>query len=417
MDCLLTCGIKSTEKIPVRNAKLLATDSYEWSRLGPMGHLVEPKLNPINTCSVPVATIENLIDIKKWQKKIDGECHQPLNIQASPPTSSISPVNILRRINEDHLRSTYQTDFGHMDDYPWRDYDDFIILSDKNCCILKKIHNVIECRERPKPPYLNGHEIPGSHLKESDLFGIFGNRNRKKIRRNVGPEGTNFPLRAVRLRRKLEQSKDNGDEIKIIPKNSINYQRDRNEIMEDAAGNKRRQTGNEFENERRKILRNMTGNIRKASDGKLKNLLGNVFGDFRDNNNGKSKQSFGRLQQIKESVTVDVTDIKIDEKTTNNDRQSSINEKISDAKRSLSTKKDNKKVGKINKQAKKAYKDNAFSLVKSKKDNSDELELISSMPWTSEYQDIISRTADDIMKSKLHYYGKLRLITPNPDCP
>lgn len=314
------------------------------------------------------------------------------------------------------------------DDYPWRDYDDFTILSDKNCRILKKSHNIIECRERPKPPYLNGHEIPGSHLKETDLFGLFGNGNREKKRRNVGPEGTNLPLRAVRLRRTLKQSKDISDKINIIPKNSINYQRDRNEIMENTAGDERRQTGNKFENERSEILENITGNIRKVRDRNLKNLLGNAFGDYRDHNNGKSKHSLGsftdniqnisdkKLRQKRGSITSDVKNIKTDEKTTNNGQQPSIKEKTSNSKRSLSAKKDNKKVDKINKEAKNEYKDNAFSSGKPRKDNIDELELISSMPWTSEYQDIISRTADDIMKGKLHYYGKLRLITPNPDC-
>ncbi|KAK0175805.1 hypothetical protein PV328_000008 [Microctonus aethiopoides] len=412
-EILCGCGVKSTEKVPVMNAKSLRPDSYEWSRLGPMGYLVEPKLNSINVCSMP----------------IDGECHQPLNIGAVSPVLPVSPsVDILRRINDDRLRSTYQTDFGHMEDYPWRDYDDFITLSDKNCCILKKSHNVMECRERPKPPYLNGHEIPGSHLREADLFGLFGNGNREKKRRNVGPEGTNLPLRAVRLRT-LKQSKNIRDKINIIPKNSINYQRNRNEIMENAAGDERRQTGNKFENERSEILENITGNTRKVRDRKLKNLLGNAFGNFRDHNNRKSKQSLGsfidniqnisdkKLRQIRGSVTSDVKDIKTDEKTTNNDQQPSItNENTSNPKRSLSAKKD-KKGDKINNEAKNEYKDNAFSSGKPRKDNGDELELISSMPWTSEYQDIISRTADDIMKSKLHYYGKLRLITPNPDCP
>lgn len=78
-EILCVCGVKSTEKVPVMNAKSLRPDSYEWSRLGPMGYLVEPKLNPINICSMPVATVDNLIDIGKWQKKVNNKLFQNWN--------------------------------------------------------------------------------------------------------------------------------------------------------------------------------------------------------------------------------------------------------------------------------------------------------------------------------------------------
>ncbi|XP_048521672.1 uncharacterized protein LOC109533751 isoform X2 [Dendroctonus ponderosae] len=91
---------------------LLGPQAYEeesWSRVGPMGPLLDPKIYPAKVSSAPETQISRFnqpnVFLAKLQEKYPFiyEC-----LRTAPPD------DLLARINRDRLRSTYQVDFCKM---------------------------------------------------------------------------------------------------------------------------------------------------------------------------------------------------------------------------------------------------------------------------------------------------------------
>ncbi|XP_050299767.1 uncharacterized protein LOC126738454 isoform X3 [Anthonomus grandis grandis] len=96
---------------------LLGPQAYEeeaWSRLGPMGPLLDPKIYPAKVSSAPQTQVGRFnqpnVFLAKIQEKYPFiyEC-----LRTAPPD------DLLARINRDRLRSTYQVDFCKMKEIPW----------------------------------------------------------------------------------------------------------------------------------------------------------------------------------------------------------------------------------------------------------------------------------------------------------
>ncbi|XP_030761312.1 uncharacterized protein LOC115886356 isoform X1 [Sitophilus oryzae] len=103
---------------------LLAPVAYEeeaWSRLGPMGPLLDPKIYPAKVSAAPESQIGRFnqpnVFLQKLQEKYPFiyEC-----LRTAPPD------DLLARINRDRLRTTYQVDFCKMNEYPSGPYDELL---------------------------------------------------------------------------------------------------------------------------------------------------------------------------------------------------------------------------------------------------------------------------------------------------
>ncbi|KAH1028080.1 uncharacterized protein LOC109533751 isoform X3 [Dendroctonus ponderosae] len=103
---------------------LLGPQAYEeesWSRVGPMGPLLDPKIYPAKVSSAPETQISRFnqpnVFLAKLQEKYPFiyEC-----LRTAPPD------DLLARINRDRLRSTYQVDFCKMNEYPSAPYDELL---------------------------------------------------------------------------------------------------------------------------------------------------------------------------------------------------------------------------------------------------------------------------------------------------
>ncbi|XP_063991809.1 uncharacterized protein LOC135170179 [Diachasmimorpha longicaudata] len=122
------------------------SDGYEWSRLGPMRLLLEPKLYAVNTAlDVNPDKPIQCNSIKNWTKTFEE--------LSSPREPSMPGYDTLRIIHENRLKSTYQVDYDHLVEYPYIDYDKEINVKDKS--------PEVKCRVPVKLPYIGGHEIPG----------------------------------------------------------------------------------------------------------------------------------------------------------------------------------------------------------------------------------------------------------------
>ncbi|XP_050299765.1 uncharacterized protein LOC126738454 isoform X1 [Anthonomus grandis grandis] len=103
---------------------LLGPQAYEeeaWSRLGPMGPLLDPKIYPAKVSSAPQTQVGRFnqpnVFLAKIQEKYPFiyEC-----LRTAPPD------DLLARINRDRLRSTYQVDFCKMNEYPSAPYEELL---------------------------------------------------------------------------------------------------------------------------------------------------------------------------------------------------------------------------------------------------------------------------------------------------
>ncbi|KAG5885849.1 hypothetical protein JTB14_035869 [Gonioctena quinquepunctata] len=98
-----------------------ALSGEQWSRLGPMGPLMDPKLFPAKVSASPESEISRYNQpnafLLKLQEKYPFiyEC-----LRTAPPDDLIS------RINKDRLSTTYQVDYCNKREYPLAPYDELI---------------------------------------------------------------------------------------------------------------------------------------------------------------------------------------------------------------------------------------------------------------------------------------------------
>ncbi|KAJ3658746.1 hypothetical protein Zmor_010468 [Zophobas morio] len=97
------------------------TSEIAWSRLGPMGPLLDPKIYPVKTGASPESQTSRynqpnvyLVKLKEKYPFI-YEC-----LKNAPPDDLIS------RINRDRLRTTYQVDYCKLQEYPDAPYDELL---------------------------------------------------------------------------------------------------------------------------------------------------------------------------------------------------------------------------------------------------------------------------------------------------
>lgn len=109
----------SSEQKHVLGPNALKDES--WSRLGPMGPLLDPKIYPAKVGAVPETGVSRFnqpnIFLQKLQEKYPFiyEC-----LRNAPPDDLIS------RINRDRLRTTYEVDYCNKKEYPDGPYDELI---------------------------------------------------------------------------------------------------------------------------------------------------------------------------------------------------------------------------------------------------------------------------------------------------
>ncbi|XP_076253429.1 uncharacterized protein LOC143191875 isoform X1 [Rhynchophorus ferrugineus] len=99
----------------------LAYQEESWSRLGPMGPLLDPKIYPAKVSSAPESHVSRFnqpnVFLQKLQEKYPFiyEC-----LRTAPPD------DLLARINKDRLSSTYQVDYCRKREYPSAPYDELL---------------------------------------------------------------------------------------------------------------------------------------------------------------------------------------------------------------------------------------------------------------------------------------------------
>ncbi|CAH1127261.1 unnamed protein product [Ceutorhynchus assimilis] len=126
-DRLTPCecrGLSDSKRYADPVAQMLGPHAYEgesWSRLGPMGPLLDPKVYPAKMSAAPESQLSRYdqpnVFLAKLQEKYPFiyEC-----LRTAPPD------DILARINRDRLRTTYQVDYCKMNEYPSAPYDEIL---------------------------------------------------------------------------------------------------------------------------------------------------------------------------------------------------------------------------------------------------------------------------------------------------
>ncbi|KAF7988146.1 hypothetical protein HCN44_007640 [Aphidius gifuensis] len=149
-------------------------NSYNWSRLGPMGQLLEPKLYPVDSKLSPRTTNgtanQPYQDANIFLKHIQDKYYE---------RSQTQPVHdALRRINEDRYKTTYQVAYGNDIEYGYLDYDD-LDLSDKFKCKDDQVEELRPCKIGLRLPYIGGHDIPGIKYHRTNLLDNDSGNNKK----------------------------------------------------------------------------------------------------------------------------------------------------------------------------------------------------------------------------------------------
>ncbi|XP_044747942.1 uncharacterized protein LOC123309109 isoform X1 [Coccinella septempunctata] len=119
-----SCDCNALPPLHASNEQVLgpsATKEEAWSRLGPMGPLLDPKVYPARVGAPPESQTSRFnqpnVFLQKLQEKYPFiyEC-----LRNAPPDDLIS------RINRDRLRTTYEVDYCRMREYPDASYDELL---------------------------------------------------------------------------------------------------------------------------------------------------------------------------------------------------------------------------------------------------------------------------------------------------
>ncbi|XP_044578824.1 dual specificity protein kinase splB-like isoform X1 [Cotesia glomerata] len=332
---------------------------YEWSRIGPMGGQAEPKL--IYVPPHPGADIEVETNIRT---KISQKPNGLTNMQFP-----MAPPDLLRRINEERLRTTYQSSFCNSNNYPMvTDYSNWVYNYNTKARLAnmqRQESEEVECRPQPKPPYLGGHEIPGRKRNDLSLSVPAKKSNGRKVSSRLS--------RASREQKQKSDKLDSSQKPKVEKK--LEGSKKKNEEMEIASSN---------------------------LDDSLKNSGNNLEeNSYNNNNNNKEddiEEAYGTRGNFEQS-----DDDQKNKKEGNSESSDSFNSADScESKTRKSKDKNNDETY--------MYLNYTNRRRKYTVDLNNEHFDVDFLPWLSEYQDTIGETGDEILKTKLHYYGKLRLL-------
>ncbi|XP_076620352.1 uncharacterized protein LOC143341351 [Colletes latitarsis] len=112
----------------------LCGDDQDWSRLGPMGRLLDPKLYPAKTGPHPETEATKFNQPSTYMKKLEEKYPNLYGILQSTPMDEI-----IQRVDQDRFMTTYQMD-----------YSDKAIMGttdeEKDPCVSMKHRIRIDCR-------------------------------------------------------------------------------------------------------------------------------------------------------------------------------------------------------------------------------------------------------------------------------
>ncbi|CAG9856219.1 unnamed protein product [Phyllotreta striolata] len=95
-----------------------AFKSGEWSRLGPMGPLLEPRIIGAKTGAAPESEVSKYNQPNVFMRKLQEKYPYIYECLKTAP-----PDDIISKINMDRLSTTYQIDYCHKEEYPPSPYD------------------------------------------------------------------------------------------------------------------------------------------------------------------------------------------------------------------------------------------------------------------------------------------------------
>ncbi|XP_074025976.1 uncharacterized protein [Leptinotarsa decemlineata] len=98
-----------------------ALSGDQWSRSGPMGPLLDPKLFPAKVSAAPESKIGRYNQPNAFMMKLQEKYPFIYECLRTAP-----PDDIISRINKDRLASTYQVDYCKKREYPSAPYDELI---------------------------------------------------------------------------------------------------------------------------------------------------------------------------------------------------------------------------------------------------------------------------------------------------
>ncbi|XP_026675128.1 uncharacterized protein LOC108631404 [Ceratina calcarata] len=82
-------------------------DDYDWSRTGPMGRLLDPKLYPAKTGPHPESEATKHDQPSTYMRKLEEKYPNLYGILQSTPIDEV-----IKRVDEDRMKTTYQLDYS-----------------------------------------------------------------------------------------------------------------------------------------------------------------------------------------------------------------------------------------------------------------------------------------------------------------
>ncbi|XP_033352326.1 uncharacterized protein LOC117234855 isoform X1 [Bombus vosnesenskii] len=82
-------------------------DDYDWSRTGPMGRLLDPKLYPAKTGPHPETEATRFDQPATYMRKLEEKHPNLYGVLQSTPIDEV-----IKRVDEDRLKTTYQLDYS-----------------------------------------------------------------------------------------------------------------------------------------------------------------------------------------------------------------------------------------------------------------------------------------------------------------
>ncbi|KAJ8965693.1 hypothetical protein NQ317_009895 [Molorchus minor] len=98
-----------------------AAGEEAWSRLGPMGPLLDPKMYPAKVSSAPESKVSRYNQPNAFLKKLQEKYPFLYECLRTAP-----PDDLIARVNKDRLLSTYQVDFCKKQEIPSESYDSLV---------------------------------------------------------------------------------------------------------------------------------------------------------------------------------------------------------------------------------------------------------------------------------------------------
>ncbi|XP_008192890.2 uncharacterized protein LOC103312874 [Tribolium castaneum] len=130
-------GLKTTPALPeagdhltcechcpkIDKTKQVGLDQSEaaWSRLGPMGPLLDPKVYPVKVGASPESQVSRFNQPNVYLQKLKDKFPYIYECLRNAP-----PDDLISRINRDRLRTTYQVDYCKLQEYPDAPYDELL---------------------------------------------------------------------------------------------------------------------------------------------------------------------------------------------------------------------------------------------------------------------------------------------------